>query len=232
MEPTSSQRCRVDLDERLHHSSALGDFWLTSDAITHTYSNRTRPSRLVEVLQQISASEVTAFFDLGCTIGAYTVFPYPVKEAGRWRQSINQARGMSGKIGDRFDLTLECIRRHYNGADSPLTNAFYPYASFFGLFDNFTGYVDHFLLNDLVTDDYAEVRFHIEFDDFQRSPLPQNGPEEYRTYMRRSMHFIRARNKRIERLAGDRASGLGELSVLRQRSFDGVPSSQHMNAYR
>ncbi|MCE0488130.1 hypothetical protein LVO85_14945 [Ornithinimicrobium sp. EGI L100131] len=27
-----------DLDARLHHKSELGEFWLSSDAITHTYS--------------------------------------------------------------------------------------------------------------------------------------------------------------------------------------------------
>lgn len=30
---------------------------------------------------------------------------------------------MNGKIRDRFDLTLECIRLHYAGLDSPLTKA-------------------------------------------------------------------------------------------------------------
>ena len=33
---------------------------------------------------------------------------------------INQTRGFCSAIRDRWDLTLECIRRYYKGEDSPL----------------------------------------------------------------------------------------------------------------
>ncbi len=36
-----------ELDDKLHHESDLGEFWLASDAITHTYSNRDSPAELV-----------------------------------------------------------------------------------------------------------------------------------------------------------------------------------------
>ena len=36
------------------------------------------------------------------------------------KYTINVARGLNKKIADRMDLTLECIRRHYLGEDSPL----------------------------------------------------------------------------------------------------------------
>jgi hypothetical protein len=187
-----------ELDANLHHKSDLGEFWLSSDAIVHTYTGWAKPARLVEVIRQIPIDETTAFYDLACTIGAYTVFPAQVRVDGRWRLSINQARGMHPQIKDRFDLTLECIRRHYASQASPLGNAFAVYARFFGLFGDFTGFVDHFLLNDLVTGDYASVRFYTEFDDFPSDPLPAGSVAEYREYMRRSIDFIRARNARID----------------------------------
>jgi hypothetical protein len=45
----------------------------------------------------------------------------------------------------------------------------------------------------------AAVRFLAAFDDFTGDPLPGNSVAEYREYMLRSMHFIRARNQRIAR---------------------------------
>ncbi len=42
----------------------------------------------------------------------------------------------------RFDLTLECIRRHYLDEPSPLSDTLAWYADFFGLFGDFAGYVD------------------------------------------------------------------------------------------
>jgi hypothetical protein len=73
------------------------------------------------------------------------------------------------------------------------------YGDFFALFADFPGYVDHFLLNDLVADDYGAVRFWKDFDDFTGDPLPAGSVAEYREYMTRSMDFITARNERIDR---------------------------------
>lgn len=42
---------------------------------------------------------------------------------------------------DRFDLTLECIRRHYLNMDSPLAPTLSRYTKFFALFGDFPGYV-------------------------------------------------------------------------------------------
>ncbi|WP_113903400.1 DUF6994 family protein [Brevibacterium celere] len=43
--------------------------------------------------------------------------------SGPWTGStINGARGLHPRIVDRFDLTLECIRRHYRGEPSPLAD--------------------------------------------------------------------------------------------------------------
>jgi hypothetical protein len=148
--------------------------------------------------------ETAAFYDLACTIGAHIVFPVPIQVDGRWRGSINQRRGIHHRIRDRFDLTLECIRRHYAGEISPLADVLATYRDFFALFEDFSGYVDYFLLNDLVAEHSAAVRFLAAFDDFTGDPLPANSVAEYREYMLRSMHFIRARNQRIARYATEK----------------------------
>ncbi len=121
--------------------------------------------RLVEVIGEIPVDETTAFYDRAGTVGAYTVFPAQVRVEGRWRLPINQARGVHPQIKDRFDLTLECMRRCYAGRASPLGNTLADYAGFFGLFGDFRGYVDHSLLNDLVGAGYASVSFYTKFDD-------------------------------------------------------------------
>lgn len=190
-----------ELDAKLHHNSDLGEFWLASDSIVHTYTRWARPTRLVRVIHELPPEETTAFYDLACTVGAYLVFPPQVRVDGHWRPSINQRRGIHHQIRDRFDLTLECIRRHYICATSPLSEVFAPYANFFGLFGDFSGYVDYFLLNDLVADGATAVRFFKEFDDFAGDPLPAGSVAEYRQYMKRSMNFIHARNGRIARYA-------------------------------
>ena len=51
------------------------------------------------------------------TIGGHIVFPAHKKNGF----TINQARGVSRIICDRFDLTLECIRRFYLEEESPLS---------------------------------------------------------------------------------------------------------------
>lgn len=194
-----------DLDAGLHHKSDLGEFWLSSDSIVHTYTGWSRPRRLVEVLAAIPSEEKTRFYDLACTVGAFLVFPVGTYADGRLQQSVNQRRGMHPLIRDRFDLTLECIRRHYAGSDSPLEKVLSLHAPFFNLFENFRGYVEHFLLQDLVGVHFDSVRFLRDFDDFSREPLPSASAEDYREYMRRSMAFTQARNERIAAYAARRA---------------------------
>lgn len=185
-----------DLDDSgprpfLRHKSELGEFKLSSDAITHSYRHT---KRMADIIGQLSEGEVDQIFNAGATIGSYTVFP-----ANRMTgtMTINGARGCNHKIGDRFDLTLECIRRHYLQEDNPLAKTLQRYASFFDLFDSFRGYVDFFLLQDLVTNDYGAIRFHLPFDGFTSSPLPST-VSEYRTYRNGVMAFISGRNLRID----------------------------------
>ncbi|MEP6649978.1 MAG: hypothetical protein ABJA74_08700 [Lapillicoccus sp.] len=85
--------------------------------------------------------------------------------------------------------------------ENPLARGLACYADFFDTFGDFGGYVDHFLLNDLVAGKYVSVRFFKAFDDFTGDPLPVVSLAEYREYMRRSMDFITARNDRIAHYA-------------------------------
>ncbi len=173
----------------LYHKSALGEFSLGSDAITHSYRNQIKKKWLITQIPK----EVQELFDRGSTIGAYLIFPN--KQVDR-KYTINQARGISPLIDDRFDLTLECIRRFYIGEPSPLEDTLKRYAAFFQLFETFKGYVDFFLLNDLV-DQYGNVKFYLPFDDFQ-SPPGFKDVEDYLVYKNRVEAFIGARNRRIE----------------------------------
>ena len=111
--------------------------------------------------------------------------------------TINGSRGTNRHIKDRFDLTLECIRRYYSNDDSPLKETLDRYPKFFGLFNNFEEYVDFFLLQDLVAKDYSGIKFWLKFEDFENSPLPRN-IEEYKCYKESVINFVRARNLRIE----------------------------------
>ena len=145
------------------------------------------------IIDEISHDEINSFFSLCSTIGAYIVFP--AKRINN-KMTINGARGVNHKIQDRFDLTLECIRRFYLGEQSPLTDVFVRNTNFFELFIDFKGYVDFFLLQDLVEVDYEEIKFWSSFDNFETAPLPKD-KYEYLSYKSKLQDFVQARNQRI-----------------------------------
>ena len=124
------------------------------------------------------------------TIGGVMIFP-------KRPMGINPARGMNQYIKERFDLTLECIRRYYNNEDSPLYNVLLKDKEFFDLFIDFKGFVDYFFLNDLVTDDYKHIKFLIGNGEFVKNPIPKTF-DEYMTWMNKQQEFLEARNKRVK----------------------------------
>ena len=107
---------------------------------------------------------------------------------------------MHPKIADRFDLTLECIRRFYAGESSLLTAALARYPAFFELSGDFSGYVEFFLLQDLLADDRSTVRYFAPFKDFLTSPLPAT-VTDYIAFRAKTITFVRARNDRIAQYA-------------------------------
>lgn len=187
------QLFELNEDKRHHvlvHDSELGEFRLTSDTMNPTFFvwESMRP-----ITSSLSEEEQTAFQTATKSIGGMVVFPGNQIER-KW--TINMARGCLRSIADRFDLTLECIRRHYAGEDSPLETTLSRYADFFGLFRDFKGYTKFFLLDDLVNDD-GSVRFFLPFADFgTTSPFPGD-LDEYRAYREAAMAFIAARAERM-----------------------------------
>lgn len=128
------------------------------------------------------------------TIGGMMIFP---KHPG----SINQAKGTNAKLRDRWDLTLECIRRYYHGESSPIYQTLLRDKEFFDLFVDFRGYVDYFFLQDCVSNDYSAVNLWLGNGDFEADPLPQS-VEEYLHWINAQMVFLQKRNHRIAEMFG------------------------------
>lgn len=177
-------------------------FRLGSDGIIPTWSTAGWTSRFAPELVAEIEQDTDDFFRLASTIGGYVLFPR--NGEGQTGQTINQARGVHRQIADRFDLTLECIRRHYLDPelDSPLAHRLNYYGDFFALFGDFDTYVRFFLLDDLVTPDRGGVWSLLDDEVVTDFPLPAYAttPRHYATFRVNSIRFVRARNKRILQL--------------------------------
>lgn len=125
----------------------------------------------------------------GYTIGGTIIFP---QHTG----SINQNRGTNRKISDRWDLTMECIRRFYCGEKSPLSETLERDREFFNLFVDFKGYVDYFFLQDCVSEDYSEVDVWVGDASFRKCGLPET-VNDYFEFIRKEHEFLDKRNQRI-----------------------------------
>lgn len=182
----------------LHHSSDVGEFFLSSDSVAATYSYY---QSTAELISQLAEVEVQQFETIGYTIGGMMIFPSNKIDG---KPTINMARGMHRRtVGDRMDLTLECIRRYYAGdLDTPLGSTLARYPDFFALFHDFPGYVDFFLLQDLVAGDCTEVKFFTTFKDFSTPAVPRD-EATYTQFRNASIGFVLARNRRIEAWASE-----------------------------
>jgi len=179
----------------LHFTSSTIELSLSSDSIGNSYKNA---AKMKSIIKAVPVADVESFWRLNSTIGGFIIFPAKKVDG---HMTINQMRGVSHLIADRFDLTLECIRRFYSGLDSPLKDTLDRYREFFKLFESFQGYVDFFLLNDLVDSTSTRIRFFTSVTEpFRESPLPRN-VDEYLVYRGNSMDFIKQRNQRIEKWA-------------------------------
>ncbi|MDQ0664731.1 hypothetical protein QFZ35_003229 [Arthrobacter ulcerisalmonis] len=175
-------------DAYLVHRSKRGVFFLASDAITTRLLDKA-----ARVIRTIAEAEIPPYG--GYTAGSALVFPGNI--IGR-KMTINGARGFHPRIADRFDLTLECIRRHYLGIEqNPLGDVLNRYGNFFQLFGDFDGYVEFFLLQDLLEDDGATIKYFHHFDDFKTPAVPKT-KDEYLEYLCRKNAFIAARNRTID----------------------------------
>ena len=130
------------------------------------------------------------------TIGGMIIFP-------KHPASMNQNRGTNKYIADRWDLTLECIRRYYNGRPSPLYETIEADRKFYELFCDFKGYVDFFFLQDAVTDDYMNVKIWCGDASFTAEGLPKT-LDEYFTLIEKEFDFLNKRNERIKEFSESR----------------------------
>lgn len=175
----------------IHHRSDLGEFWLSSDSIIPTFTTQAAMQPIIELADP---TDISKFVHLAYTVGGFIIWPAQ-REGGK--QTLNGARGFHPRIKDRMDLTLECIRRHYSGLPSPLGETLNRYSDFFDLFRDFAGYVEFFLLQDMLMPDGA-VDFFLPFDDFRTPAVPGN-LHAYSSYRERTVEFIASRNDRIVR---------------------------------
>jgi Family of unknown function (DUF6994) len=125
--PTAPEAARL-------HASDLGSFVLTSDSVLATFTRRPDTQAII---RQLPPAYIDALNTITSTIGGVVLWPGDQIDR-RWM--INQARGCTPRIADRFDLTVECVRRHYEGDTThPLAGTFGRYRHFFDLFDSFAG---------------------------------------------------------------------------------------------
>lgn len=144
------------------------------------------------------------------TIGGFIVFP----QIGN---SIN-VRRVRSPICDRFDLTLECIRKAYCNQDfekdecNPLFGLSKEDKAFFSMFGSFKNYVDFFCLNSWVTKDYSAVYDLMSksgngiIKEWTEEILPCDFKEEKQqvaqwwTFYNNIMSRLEARNEQIRQL--------------------------------
>ena len=167
-----------------------GDMWFGCDSITASFLHERFPLRKSVEQKDGFVEWKKDYWHKTYTIGGSIIFPMH-----RW--SMNQARGCSVKICDRWDLTLECIRRFYAGEPTPLDKVFETDREFFGLFVDFKGYVDFFLLQDCVDENY-NVKFALDTPRFISMPMPKN-MEEYYKWIESQIDFVTKRGRRIEK---------------------------------
>ena len=167
--------------------------WFGSDSITASFLHDRFPLRGLVESKPNFAQWKKDYWHKTYTIGGEIIFPMV-----RW--SMNQARGCSIKICDRWDLTLECIRRFYVGEPTPLDKALERSREFFKLFVDFKGYVDFFLLQDCVDENY-NVKFWLETPLFVSMPMPKD-LDEYYKWINSQLDFVEKRGKRIKEYCG------------------------------
>ena len=180
-------------DGRSRYYLKWNDIYFGSDSITASFRH-TRDRGLIQRVQDSIPdyrSYTESYLHHNYTIGGMTILP-----AIRW--SINQARGCNPRIRDRWDLTLECIRRYYLCEPTPLDSTLSRPTNvhFFKLFVDFKGFVDFFFLQDCVTEDYSKVIMWLDTPLFDTNPIPKT-TEEYFDFINKELTFVEQRNKRI-----------------------------------
>ena len=160
---------------------------LGSDSIMNIYWHRTS-GNMPEIMKKISQTKsnykefIKEYLKKANTIGGFVLFT-------RHNNSINQQRGKR-PIDDRFDLTLECIRRAYQYRDfyrednNPLFGLSEEDKKFFRMFGSFENYAKFFCLNksydgkhNWVTEDCSAV-YDLMSENGEKTLLKEGWPEK------------------------------------------------------
>lgn len=168
------------------------DMRFGSDSIIASFRYDRCRTLITELKEQLSDyyKFIEGFIHKTYTMGGMVILP-------KHRNSINQVRGTNKLIADRWDLTLECIRRYYIGEDSPIKWCLDQDKDFFELFIDFKGYVDYFFLQDLVSDDYSRVKLWLGQENvLGEEPVPTT-VDAYMHYLNNEISFVEKRNARI-----------------------------------
>jgi hypothetical protein len=170
---------------------------------------------------------IKSYLQKANTIGGFVVFPK------HYLPTVNTERGRSGKIRDRFDLTLECIRRAYQYGDfyceddNPLFGLPEEDKEFFRMFGSFENYAKFFCLNESydskhnwVTEDCSAV-YDLMSENGEKTLLKEGWPEKilpcdytseeekvakWWTFYRNIMKRLDVRNQQIAKLLRERCS--------------------------
>ena len=170
-------------------------FSFGSDGITTSFRYKSKQAQklLAEVKETVD--------DYSQYMGDFLRKAWTISQAIIWpahSNNMNGMRGLNTYIKDRWDLTLECIRRYYNGEDSPLAKVIKEDKDFFDLFVDFKGYVDFFFLQDCVSEDYSKVKIWCGDASFEKSGLPET-VGDYFKFIRKEHEFLDKRNGRIQK---------------------------------
>lgn len=168
------------------------NFRFGSDSITASFRYERYRNMIEKVKNSVCNYQIFMenFLRKSYTIGGETIFP-------KWHGGINQTRGCNSLIKDRWDLTLECIRRYYISEPSPLYETLKKDKAFFDLFVDFKGYVDFFYFQDCVSSNYNSVVFWLGNGEFLQNPLPKT-VDEYIHWINSNLEFVEHRNARIQ----------------------------------
>ena len=175
------------------------DFRFGSDAIIVSFRYKKYKFMIDQVKKRVGDYQAyyTDMLKRAYTIGGMMIFP-------KHPSSMNQNKGTNAIISDRWDLTLECIRRYYKGERSPLYETILSDKAFYDLFNDFKGFVDFFFLQDAVTDDYLKVNIWCGDGKLDKPGLPET-IDDYFVFIDKEFDFLKKRNARIKKYAEERS---------------------------
>lgn len=171
------------------------DFRFGSDAIIISFRYKKYKYMIDQVKARIPDYQAyyTDILKRAYTIGGMMIFP-------KHPSSMNQNKGTNSIISDRWDLTLECIRRYYQGQESPLYKTILKDKDFYDLFVDFKGFVDYFFFQDCVSYDYSAVNIWCGDGKLEKPGLPET-IDDYFTFIDKEFDFMNKRNARIHEYA-------------------------------